>query len=94
MIVLEEYQIQRISKKNSIIGQCEWFRNTYGCTMEVMGKYHLEFRTPQEETFFLLKYSNEINTPNRAINTEEEIQNILDMWSQNSDDDWEVDIDV
>lgn len=68
MITLEAHQIERISKKVSKLGQCEWFRKTYGCTLIVHANnykpaYYLEFKTEKEETFFLLKYSNEINTP-------------------------------
>lgn len=89
MIILEEYQIKRISNKRSVLGQCEWFRKTYGCTMEVKGKYHLNFRTPQEETFFLLKYSNEINTPTYPPDPEEEIEAVLKSWAQDNND-WDV----
>lgn len=87
MIVLERYQVERISKKISTLGQCEWFRKTYGCTMEVKGKYYLEFNTEKEETFFLLKYSSEINNPSPSA--EEEIVTLINNWSLT--DDWDID---
>lgn len=54
--------------------------------MVVKGKYYLEFKTPQEETFFLLKYSNEINKPDQPFNPEEEIELLLESWSYDDED--------
>lgn len=93
MITLEAHQVERISKKGSILAQCEWFRKTYGCTMEVRGKYFLEFKTEKEESFFLLKYSNEINTP-KILDWPEmlELRSVIYSWTlEDEQEDWDID---
>jgi hypothetical protein len=88
MIRLKKYQVERISKKKNILGQCEWFRRTYGCTMEVRGDYYLEFKTQKEETFFLLKYSNELNNPKEDTweDIQTDIRQLLQSWTFDEDD--------
>ena len=86
MITLQAYQVELISKKTSKIGQCEWFRKTYGCTMRIQGsRYYLEFNTPQEETFFLLKYSNEI-TQEKPKDVMDHLRTLLGDWTFDAND--------
>ena len=62
MIVLTEEQFSSICPKRYKLGQCEWFRTTYGKSLIiVLDKYYLEFETEKQETFFRLKYSNFIS---------------------------------
>lgn len=60
MITLTRDQFTTISNKRHILSQCEWFRNQYGSPLIIRDKYYLEFKTPKEETFFLLKYSDKL----------------------------------
>jgi hypothetical protein len=71
MIRLNRYQFEQICPKKSVLGQCEWFRQTYGCTLIVhggphsysnTGTYELTFLTEKAETFFRIKYATEINS--------------------------------
>jgi hypothetical protein len=85
MIVLKKYQFEKICPKRNILGQCDWFRNPYGCTLEVKGDYYLNFATPEEETFFRIKYSDEISSKDFWVDI------TLDSWWMDGDDDnWQV----
>lgn len=65
MIILSEEQFDSICPKHNVLGQCDWFREKYGCTLLVNRNFHkntykLTFRTEKEETFFRIQYSDVI----------------------------------
>ena len=62
MIKMTREQFDHICPKHSILGQADWFRTKYGCTLIIhnnnrVATYLLEFKTEKEETFFRLQYS-------------------------------------
>lgn len=86
MITLTEEQFSRICPKKYILGQCEWFRNKYGCTLIVHNsgrkqKYHLNFKTDKEETFFRLQYSDIISFIPKW-DAEAELMAVIKSWSR------------
>lgn len=87
MITLTEEQFLRICPKNGRLAQCEWFRNTYGCTLEIKHTnrhkcfYHLTFKTDKEETFFRLQYSDSISFKSKS-NPWDELAEALNSWKR------------
>lgn len=84
MIVLNAEQFSRICPKRHILGQCEWFRNKYGCTLIVHNsgrkqKYHLNFKTDKEETFFRIQYSDIISFKS---NPWDELAEAINAWKR------------
>ena len=83
MIVLTSEQFNRICPKQSILGQCEWFRNKYGCTLIINSlpnyrkRYKLTFKTDKEETFFRLQYSDIIAL---SRNPWDELKAVIQSW--------------
>lgn len=84
MIVLTKQQFDRICPKKYPLGQCEWFRSTYGCTLEIKGKYYLTFKTEKEETFFVIKYGDIVFQPDIQDDGLEILLDTVLQWSINS----------
>ena len=84
MIKLTQEQFMQICPKTSRLAQCEWFRSTYGCTLEIRHTerykcaYYLNFKTAKEETFFRLQYSEVLQFT--KPNPWEELKAVLQSW--------------
>lgn len=87
MIILTAEQFSKICPKQSRMGQCEWFRNKYGCTLIIRNssrykqEYRLEFNTDKEETFFRLQYSDALSF-NPKWDAEAELLTVIKSWQR------------